>query len=31
MSNAGVPFPYSVGDIEQDIETHQRVGTLGPQ
>jgi hypothetical protein len=31
MSKAGVPFPYSVADLEHDIETHQRIGTLGPR
>ena len=28
MAKADVPFPYSVADLEHDIETHQRIGTL---
>lgn len=28
MAKANVPFPYSAADLEHDIETHERVGTL---
>jgi hypothetical protein len=31
MAKANVPFPYSVADLENDIETHRRVDTLGRQ